>query len=870
MVYQNCDIMKRIILLLFLNILLFNVCIGRERSENEMKILAAQVIKDKLNKNLMLTRGSTSVDLQELKKMEKLSVYGLEGMGYVVISNDDRFKPVLGYSDSKFEKSDDLPCGFKWWIKTINEIMQESEVEQNEIKKFASIREANNLPQYVAPLLKTKWGQGKPYNNQCVFTINGNTISSYAGCVAIAMAQIMKFYEYPNRGNGSHSYMLTNNYGTFYPSTNFEKKYEWANMLDEYKNGSYSDIQANAVASLVYDCGVAVDMRYGGGSSPSCASSGETPLMAFFDYDDCMHLYRRDYTDEEWLKIVYSELGEGRPIMYGASSKSGYGHSFVLHGYNEDGLVYVNWGWNGESDGYYDIELLNGYSNGHTMNVIHQGLKGSETKNITISSPGTLQETLTTYLNSFHGVKISGVLNDDDMQFIHSISGDNQYYNREPAFYTIDLADATIDGTCKNILPPSQFEKTRIKKVILPNNIIGIGDRAFHQSSICSIEIPATVKTIGEWAFGNTGLYNIKIPEGVEHIGAYCFANDPDIGIMELPSSLKSIDEGAFASCRNLRALNLPEGLIRLGSRFISDCRLISEIEIPKTLRKISEQAFANSNISSIYIPSNVDSIGGGLFRQCSNIKSIIVAKDNPIYDSREDCNAIIETKTNKLVAACEHTNIPESIVMIGRSAFSWLPITSIDIPDNVFKIEASAFAGCKFKSITLPSKLKTIGDYAFDCCQNLESIDIPEGVDSIGRFCFSTCSKMKVCKLPSSLFQLSRLAFTSCKELHDIWNYSKNPESIQYDSYVRIFDDETKANAILHVISGTKEKYKKLFEWQDFQNILEFDDTTRIISKIADRKDTGNIYRVDGTLLENKRLRKGIYIKNGKKFIIK
>ena len=842
--------MKEIILLLLFNFFLLNVCMGKKRTEEEMKILAEKALNDKIVRESSTTRSANSIDLREFKKMDKLSVFGLEGIGYVVISNDDRFRPLLGYSTSDFTKSEELPCGFKWWITTVNEIMKESESIQSKNSNFTSIRKTNNLPEHVDPLLNTKWGQSQPYNNQCVFTINGETISTFAGCTPIAMAQIMKFYEYPKRGNGSHTYMITNDYGTFYPSTNFDKNYDWTNMLDDYNNGSFSDVQANAVATLVYDCGVAVDTYYGEDRSP--AGPSPASFMTYFDYDDCFHLSRKNYTYEEWLKMVYLELSEGRPILYWAYPESGDGHTFVIHGYNDDGFVCVNWGWNGMSDGYYDIDLLKGYSNGQEMIIIHQGLKGNETKDITILSPGTLQETLTPYLNSYHGVKISGALNDDDMQFIHSISGDNQYYNSEPAFYTIDLSDATIDGSYKNILPPSQFEGTRVKRVILPNNIIAIDDKAFNKSNICSIEIPATVKTIGEMAFANTCLCNVKIHNGVERIGEHCFVNDTKIDAVELPSSIKAIGSYAFSSCRGLRDLKLPEGLTYIGTWFISDCHLINEITLPQTLKRIESGAFGDTYLSSIYIPSCVDSIGNGLFDwNRSRMKRVVVSEDNMFYDSREDCNAVIETQSNKLVAACEYTVVPNSIVEIGDRAF-----------ENLIEL----------KEIELPPSITKIGDYGF-CGSGLERIDVPEGTDSIGRFCFSNCINMTSCNLPSSLVYLSRLSFDGNINLKDIWVFNQTPDNIIYDSSVRIFDDTTKENAVLHVPKGTIDKYKSLFEWKKFKNIVEIENNESAIVPIIYNIDSGkesdsSYFNLNGQRLSSPQ--KGINIKNGKKIFIR
>ena len=225
--------------------------------------------------------------------------------------------------------------------------------------------------------------------------------------------------------------------------------------------------------------------------------------------------------------------------------------------------------------------------------------------------------------------------------------------------------------------------------------------------------------------------------------------------------------------------------------------------------------------------------------------------EDNMFYDSREDCNAVIETQSNKLVAACEYTVVPNSIVEIGDRAF-----------ENLIEL----------KEIELPPSITKIGDYGF-CGSGLERIDVPEGTDSIGRFCFSNCINMTSCNLPSSLVYLSRLSFDGNINLKDIWVFNQTPDNIIYDSSVRIFDDTTKENAVLHVPKGTIDKYKSLFEWKKFKNIVEIENNESAIVPIIYNIDSGkesdsSYFNLNGQRLSSPQ--KGINIKNGKKIFIR
>lgn len=211
----------------------------------------------------------------------------------------------------------------------------------------------------IAPLVKTQWNQGSPYNNYCPI-YNGSR--SVTGCVATAMAQVMKYYNYPAKGTGSHSYTtktLKISQSMDFSSTSFR----WTSMADSY--GSFSSTsQKNAVATLMHACGVSVDMDYTPNESGAPSMNVASALANYFGYDKGVRYLMRDYYGmAEWEDLVYNQLTEFGPVQYSGSNTSA-GHSFVCDGYSADGYFHFNWGWGGMSDGYFLLTALDPTSQG--------------------------------------------------------------------------------------------------------------------------------------------------------------------------------------------------------------------------------------------------------------------------------------------------------------------------------------------------------------------------------------------------------------------------------------------------------------------------------------------------------------------------
>ena len=353
--------MKKLMLIITCFLLTNQSMLAGTRSEQQMRQAAIQVL------NRAKARGASSGQLKERLATSKLRIYGYDDGGFAVVTSDDRFDSVIGYSASSY--TDSIPCGLKWWIEAVDNNMKTLEAPTY---KRARTRASSSG---AGPLLTTIWGQDRPFNDNCTFTYGGHFYQCVTGCVATAMAQVMNYYKYPERGTGSYSYDIPYNDITYKKSFTItfsedfsQSVYDWSNMLDDYTSYYYSNIQdskTKAVAKLMKDCGVSVNMRYNDANTGSSSSiqDVESALKTYFYYDEATQYYDRyNYQKSEWLNLIYDALDNGRPIVYSGHESDlpfAPGHAFVLHGYDSSGKVFVNWGWDGRYDGLFDIDLLN-------------------------------------------------------------------------------------------------------------------------------------------------------------------------------------------------------------------------------------------------------------------------------------------------------------------------------------------------------------------------------------------------------------------------------------------------------------------------------------------------------------------------------
>ena len=272
--------------------------------------------------------------------------------GYIVLPNDDAAPALLGYSDDGTFSLENNPA-LSYWLEFYNRELDYLSKHPNNLS--SSLKAASRTERApIEPLTQTKWNQEAPYNDKCP-ELNGER--SVTGCVATAMAQVMKYHNYPTKGKGTHSYdwesggeKLSFNYG--------ETTFDWANMPNIYDSSS-TQTQRDAVATLMLACGISVNMNYSPNESGASTMLMGSSLIDYFDYDQALWMPMRDYYGiEEWEDMIYKDLSEGLPVLYAGQGTAG-GHQFICDGYSSDGYFHFNWGWGGMSNGYFLLTALN-------------------------------------------------------------------------------------------------------------------------------------------------------------------------------------------------------------------------------------------------------------------------------------------------------------------------------------------------------------------------------------------------------------------------------------------------------------------------------------------------------------------------------
>lgn len=301
------------------------------------------------------------IDYEDQDVLPNFYVFGNDRC-FVIIAADNAVHPVLGYSTENAFGEKKAPENVLTWLKDYNDEigyvvgcrMQASSEIQSEWDNLLNGKALEpKTRSSVSPLVRTYWDQSEPFNNACPSNGSGTAVT---GCVATAMAQVMNYWEHPARGTGSHSYWHST-FGQL--SANFGNTvYDWDHMKNGYITG-YTNTEANAVATLMYHCGVAVEMNYGINSSGASSSDVPDALMTYFGYSSEMFLsYKNSYTNAQWINMLKTELNNGRPVYYSGRSSSS-GHAFVCDGYDESDYFHFNWGWGGSRDGYYAMGALN-------------------------------------------------------------------------------------------------------------------------------------------------------------------------------------------------------------------------------------------------------------------------------------------------------------------------------------------------------------------------------------------------------------------------------------------------------------------------------------------------------------------------------
>ena len=407
---------------------------------------------------------------------------------------------------------------------------------------------------------------------------------------------------------------------------------------------------------------------------------------------------------------------------------------------------------------------------------------------------------------------------------------------------------------------------TGLRSITIPNSVTSIGCDAFkHCTALTDIEIPNSVIYIGSGAFDDTHWLDNQ-PDGLVYAGLVAYQykgdlpsgtcislNEGTLGIagsafkgcsglanIDIPSSVISIGEDAFKDTQwydnqpdglvyagliaykykgtipSNSSVSLKQGSLGIAEKAFYNQASLTNISIPNSVTHIEQLAFLGcSGLRSIEIPNSVVSIGYQAFRS-GNLENISVSSDNSKYDSRNNCNAIIESSSNTLILGCKNTIIPNTVLSIGEYAFSGCSgLTSISIPNSVTAIGNWAFYRCSgLTSVNIPNSVTAIGSSAFSGCSGLTSVNIPNSVTAIGSWAFYGCSGLTRIEIGNSVTSIGNYAFSYCHAVVDLYCYATIPPECQEGPF-------SYNNSTLHIPAASLAAYFVAPYWSNFENIV-------------------------------------------------
>lgn len=354
----------------FTNIYAQNVDVDRAKRIGEMFVKEST----SLGKERDVINSALSHTFKSSDSTPSIYVFNVDGGGFVVVSAEEKVKPILAYSTNGSFDVENMAPGFNFTLTSYQDeiefVRKNNIAATDDIKKEWSMVESKgriteNRSAGVGPLLTTTWNQNYPYNSLCPVDTAGHGDHVYAGCVATAMAQVMNYWGYPTQGDGTHTYTPFNwSYEQTYmyeeQTANFGETYYNFDLMPNYLDSLSTEEEIYYVALLQWHCGISVDMMYSPEGSGAYSSDVPYAVNNYFGYNypDLLDMWY--YNNDEWAEALKMELDELRPMYYSGSDDGGAGgHAFVCDGYDENNFFHFNWGWGGRDDAFCAVGALN-------------------------------------------------------------------------------------------------------------------------------------------------------------------------------------------------------------------------------------------------------------------------------------------------------------------------------------------------------------------------------------------------------------------------------------------------------------------------------------------------------------------------------
>lgn len=739
--------------------------------------------------------------------------------GYAIVGGDDNMPEIVGYSTNGQLSTDNMPENMKYFLKayeqTVKAVRRGDESAVENVRAAMKRQKGSFTP--VEPLLgDIEWSQEQPYNNLCPAYFDN--IPSVTGCVATAMAQIMRYWKYPSALQNDIPAYTTYSYKINVPAISSGTVYDWDNMIPSYL-GNYDDTQASAVATLMYHVGAALKMDYGPSSAAGLVPS---VLSNYFGYDSDIikDLMRNDFQWGDWNRILQNELANRRPVLYGGSS--GYeAHAFVCDGIDSDGYYHINWGWDGLCNDYFDITILNPqyprgeadedntyYANSNEMvvgivpadaadkqptfaydNLFCSGFSFTVDSYTRSSKDECFSGTATFFLSNKGkekerlfsvGLKTSegdlipiateyATLNIPNLQTTEQTEVTLNYSYAIPhGEYDICAIESADDGETWELCNGSgtHFYVTDTQWIAKDKRYTEfVSDGLQYQWDCYEDEVYPYMSGFdvkGDVVIPSSVAYNGKTYP-ITKIGDYCFLQNNYITSVVVPEGVTELGSYCFAACPELVNVKLPSTLREIGEWAFGASDKLTEVIVPEGVEEIKDHTFQHcDNLAKVSLPQSIKTIGDYVFQNCDNLKRL------DIPEGTKEMGKMCITYCDSL----QEITLPSTLQKMGEGCFAENPeLVKVTIPDNnknITSLPKSCFSDCvKLESINIPSSVRELGAQCFNYCQSLKgTITIPEGVEEIPSTCFSFCYSLEGINIPSSVRKLGKQCFMECVNL--------------------------------------------------------------------------------------------------------
>ena len=695
--------------------------------------------------------------------------------GFVIAAGDDCAYEILGYADKGCFDRDNMPDGLEYMLAYYAEQIALGSKSPKTAKPKSTTYPA------VEAMLTTRWGQDDPYNANC--PIDESTGKRcITGCVATAMAQVMYYHRNHSTGEvvkNIPAYYLPS--GTRVDGVPKGSPIDWDNMLDTY-DGNATEDQQQAVANLMLYCGTAVEMEYGPYASGAYDSHVETAMVNYFDYNDDMKLKKRsNYSNTDWETMIFEELGKGNPIFY-----LGGRHAYIVDGHDGNGFVHINWGWKGSDDGNFRLtatyageQTMGGYSS--VQEALFGAVPNGAFPRLTTTALSLTSSNLVENLSSLTSIPVSLEMT------VTNMTEETRSFEQAVGLYKLGAMQAVVSpvSTFSDLAPGASRSLSlslELASTLTPGAYTFVpvsrptGSDKWringNPDKFVTMAIYANAAHLTEGAPEQEGDIITFACDDVQEICIQYWDLNGDGALSKEEAAAVTSLDGRFKYNKTITTfeeLRYFTGVTSLGSCEFIYCPELVTITLPPNLQSIGTRTFYNCHkLEHVTIPKSVTLIEDEVFQANDQLKDVTVETGNSVYDSRNDCHALIETATNKLLAGGGRSVIPDGVVIIGENAFEYRTgLESIQIPESVTRIENHAFARCpNLTSATIPEGVTEIDGSAFLECSALTEITVPSSVTSMGIGVFSGCSGLTSVNFLANVTSISSSTFNGCSGL--------------------------------------------------------------------------------------------------------